>query len=85
MYFYTDYSTVESASLKPKVERDRGYAWVVLTASFMCQVGNCLATVDSLLHSSERANLNLSISIVQGIKHLQLCELHPTADVLWLK
>ena len=56
MYFYIDYCTVESASLKPKVERDRGYAWVVLTASFMWQVGNCLVAVDSLIHSSERAS-----------------------------
>ena len=52
MYFYTDYSTVESASLKPKVERDRGYAWVVLTASFMCQVGNFSLSLP-LLHSSQ--------------------------------
>ena len=58
MYFYADYSTVESASLKPKVERDRGYAWVVLTASFMCQVGNCLFAVDSLLHSSQSVQIS---------------------------
>lgn len=38
----------------------------------------------SLTFISERANLKLFISVVQGIKHLQHSGLNLTAHVLWL-